>query len=312
MSDFFSGVEDQIVLDSLPRGQGTGIASRICSQISLFVTAYLAVYLIEDKRYLVAALVLLLGFTRFGHWALFGLLIYFAIGRYWAGVALASLFLGVYGLATWLGARNIRRNLYSGRANIEPLEGEFDLLLAPVLGLAFFGFALLCSGIVSTLLWALFGLITVWQAGRFHYLLRSPWRRIHFPLMVRYAHIAGLETGLAQSTGSEFGFEGALRALVTSAYPHWDDGQVDLLISSARDKMTSFSDREALSELFKRRNPLIETSRLDEAMRVMERALTDPEEKGIRVRYVIAEVIGRDYGPQERLRYISSVLTGRE
>jgi len=311
MSDFFKRMENEIAYEKVGRGEGIGPISRILSGVNLLVLVYLLVYLFKDQQYLPLIILLALGFTRFGHWVSIGILIYFIVTKYWVGTALVLLYGGIGWLSVWFGVRNIKRNLYSGRANIDPFEGMADLLFILIFQLAFFGLALLTSGIISIVFWVLFGLISFWEVYRYYYRLSSPWRRLHFPLMVHYSAIVGYQMGVAESTGKEFNIEEALRSLVKTAYRYMEDDEVNSLIESAEEKMTNFSDREALQELFQRSNPSVESNKLQELMDKIEASLKNQEEKGLRIRYVIAEIVGRDYGEQERIKYIHAVITGQ-
>ncbi len=178
---------------------------------------------------------------------------------------------------------------------------------------------------MSLVFWMLFGFIILYEGGYFYHRLSSPWRRLHFPLMVRYSAIAGVQMGAAESTGKEFNFEKALHAFVKNIYPYREDlaeltknlEDLELTdrfkspIKSADEKMANFSDRKALEELFKKSNSTIDQNKLQELMDKIETALRNPEEKGLRLKYVIGEIVSRDYGEQERLKYIHAVITGK-
>jgi len=68
------------------------------------------------------------GFTRFGHWVSIGLLIYFVIIQYWAGVFIMAIYGAIGWISVWYGMRNIKKNLYSGKVKVDPFEGMGDLL----------------------------------------------------------------------------------------------------------------------------------------------------------------------------------------
>lgn len=311
MSEFFKRMENEIALEKMGRGEGTGPISRILSGVNLLTLVYLMVYLFKDQQYVPLGILLILGFTRFGHWVSIGFLVYFIITKYWIGTALVLLYGGIGWLSVWFGVRNIKRNLYSGRSTVDPFEGSPILLPVFIFQLIFFALALLTSNILSAIFWALFGLVILYETGFFYHRLRAPWCRLHFPLMVRYAGIAGYKVAEAKSTAKDFHIKEALSTLVKSAYPYMKDDEVDSLIGSAEKKMANFSDREALNELFMKGKSSIDCNKLQELMDKIEIALKNQEEKGLYIRYVIAEIIGRDYGEQERQKYIHSVITGQ-
>jgi len=297
--------------EKLLRGEGTGPISKLLSVAGLLVLVYLMVHLLKDQQFIPLGILLILGFTRFGHWILLGLLVYFLFSKYWTGVALLILNYVIAWTSGWFGSKNIRKNLYSARASVDPFEGMGDLFFILILQLVVFGMALLTSGILSIIFWLLFGLVTLFEAGRYYHRLGSPWRKLHFPLMVRYAAIIGYETGRSRIDGSEFSFPEALSNLIKSAYPYIEDVEVDSMIESAEKKMINFSDRIALQELFEKNNPSVGQNKIQELMDKIETTLKNPEEKGLRVRYTIGEIVGRDYGEQERLKYIRAVISGQ-
>ena len=311
MSGFLKRMENEIAYKKVGRGEGTGPISRILSGINLLALVYLLVYLFKDQQYIPLIILVVLGFTRFGHWVSIGLLIYFIVAKYWVGTGLILLYGGIGWLSVWFGVRNIKRNLYSGRANIDPFEGMADLLFILIFKLILFGVALLTSGIVSIIFWVLFGFVTLFEVGRYYQRLSSPWRKLHFPLMVHYSAIAGYLVGAAKSAGKEFNIKQALHSLIKAAYRYMEDDEINLLIESAEKKINNFSDREALNKLFQRSHPSLDPNKIEELMDKIETTLRNPEEKGLRIRYAIAEIVGREYGEHERMKYIYAVFTGQ-
>lgn len=311
MADFLKSVEHKMTWEKLLRGEGTGPVSKILSVAGLLVLVYLLVQLLKDQQYVPLGILLIFGFTRFGHWILLGLLVYFLFSKYWIGVVLLFLNYIIAWTSGWFGRRNITKNLYSARANVDPFEGMHDMLYVLIFQLAFFGLALLTSGILSIIFWLLFGLVTLFEAGRYYNRLSSPWRKIHFSLMIRYCAIVGYQTGLAERTGKEFGIYETLNDLIKSAYSYIGDDEVRLLIGSAENKLVNFDDREALKEFFKKKNPSISYDNLEQLIAKIETTIKSSKERGWLIRYVIAEIVGRDYGEHERLKYVCALLTGK-
>ncbi|MFZ3122914.1 MAG: hypothetical protein WA104_06120 [Thermodesulfovibrionales bacterium] len=311
MSDFFKRMENGIAYEKVGRGEGTGPISRILSGINILILVFILTYLFKDHKYIPLGILLVSFFTSFGHWIGMGVIIYFVITRYWSGAFLLSLYVIISFFWVWFGMRSIKRNLYSGRASVDPFEGMHDLLPIFIIQVLSFGIALITNGILSIVFWVIFALVTIYEVGRYYVRLASPWRRIHFPLMVRYSSIAGYQMGTAERTGKEFSIKDVLHTLVKSAYPYMEDYQADSLIKSAQEKMYNFSDKEALKKLFHKSKHSIDDNKLQELMDKIETALKNPQEKGLLVRYIIGEIIGKDYGEQERLKYIHAVITGQ-
>jgi len=318
MDAFLKRIENEMTYNQVSRGRGTGPISRILSGISLFILVYFLIHLLKNQQYLPFGILLILSilsFTPFGNLfpiGVIGLFIYFLIINYWVGAILILLCGAITWTSVWFGARNIKRNLYGGRAEVDPFEGMFDLLFIFILQLIFFGLALLTSSILSIIFWVLLGIITLFEImTRYYPRLKSPWCKLHFPLMMRYSALVGHQMGATKTTDKEFDMKDVLRSLVKSAYPYWEDNEVNLLINAAEQKMANFTDREVLETIFRKNNPPIDLNKLKEVMEKINAALRNPEEKGLYVRYVIGEIVGRDYGEQERLKYIHAVIAGQ-
>lgn len=304
MSDPFKEVENEIVYDKLNRGEETGPISRILSGIAILILVYLLVHLFKDQQYIPLGILLIFCFTRFSQLVSIGLLVYFLVVGYWLGATLLLLYVAIGRASVWFGVRNIKRNLCTNRAKVSPFEGLFSLLLcAFIFQLVLFILALVTTGIISLILWVLFGLIILWEGGFFYHRLSSPWRRLHFSLMVRYSAIAG---SMVAADIAE-----VLRVLIKNVYPNWEDDEINSLIESAEEKMADFSERGELEELFKKSKPSLDQNKIRELMGIIETALRNPEKKRLRIGYVIGEIVGRDYGEQERLKYIHAVITGK-
>jgi len=311
MTDFIKRIEKEIAFNKMGRGKGTGPISRILSIVQLIVFVYIVIFLFKDKQYLPFIILLLLGVTKFGHWVLIGLLIYFISTQYWTGVSLVLLSQGIGFLSVWFGLRNIKKNQFSGKADIDPFEGMDDIIITLIFQLIFLVLALLTSNTLSIIFWILFGLLTVYESGRFYHRLSSPWRRLHFPLMVHYLSIAGSLLAIQEITGKEFDIQIALRTLVNKAYPYMENDEVNSILESAKKKMTNFNDKEELKLLIQRKRNILDQNNLNDLLNKIETTLMSPKNNAMFVKYVIAEIIGRDYGKQERLNYIYAVLTGQ-
>lgn len=307
----YEKVLNEAAMRKVQRGESTGAVSRILSHFSLLFLVYTAAQLIKDGLYLPLVILPVFSFSRFFTWVMLIFIAYFVFVAYIPGAVL----LGAYVLSTWasawFGMRNIKRSLYAEHAYIDPLEGMGDLLLVLILQAPLLLVGAFAQGIASIISWVLFALVTLFVIGRYSFRLSSPWRRLHYPLMFRYSGFAGQEMGLAQMEKREFDVRGALRNLVKSVYPNWQDDEVDALVNSAGERMVAFKDREAFVSLLKSRNPTLDSQRLNELLQTMGDLLKRPDEKGMLVRYVIAEIVGRIHGEQERLKYLQAVFSGR-
>ncbi len=185
-------------------------------------------------------------------------------------------------------------------------------MLVPIaiLQLFFLIIALAISGVGSLIFLILFGLIIIYEVSYLLHRLRSPWRRLHFPLMVRYHKLVGARAALAESSQIEFDRESALFTLVKSVYPDWNENEIRLLIESAEKKRTTYADRDIFVELYKNKYPSIDQDEIEEIVHKIENEFSDPEQKPYYVRYIIGEIVSREFGEKERSKYIRSLFTG--
>ncbi len=301
---------NETAMRKVRRGEGTGPVSRILSHISLLFLVYTAGQLVKDGLYLPLIILAIFSFTRFSTGVMFIFIAYFVFVAYMLGAVL----LGAYVLSTWasaqVGMRNIKRSLYAEHAYVDPLEGMGDLLVVLILQAPLLLAGAFARGAVSIVSWVLFALVTLFVIGRYAFRLSSPWRRLHYPMMFRYSGLAGQEMGLAQAENREFDVSAALRNLVKSVFPTWPDDEVDAFIESAKERMVAFKDREAIVS-FLSRSSSVDTRRLQESLERVEEILKRPGEKGISVRYVIAGIVGRICGEEERFRYLEAVFSSR-
>jgi len=306
MSNFFEKFENELAYQKMSKGEGNGPISRILSNVSILVLVFLLVTLFKAQFYWPALLLLVIGFTRFGYWVSIGLLVYFAIIQYWTGVFIMAVYGAIGWISVWYGMKNIKKNLYSGKVKVDPFEGMGDLLFLLIFQVAFFALALFTSGILSFVFWVLFGLVTLFEIGRFYHRLASPWRQLHYPLMVRYAAVAGYQSGIAQKKNKEFDMEVAINEFAKVIYPDWADEEIQKFLKTIDEKMNSFADKDNLRAFFKKINAQIEDKKIGDLLGKVQEHF-----KKKNPRWVIAEVVERDYGVDERVKYLYSIITGR-
>lgn len=306
MNNFFEKLENDLAYSKASRGEGTGPTSRILSNVNILLIVYLLIVLLKAHFYLPAILLLLLGFTRFSHWSFIGFIIYFIFVRYWPGIFIMAISGTVGWISAWVGMNNIKKNLYSDKAKVDPFEGMNDLLIILIFQVIFFVLALITSGFLSVIFWVLFTIVTLFEISRYYHRLSSPWRGIHYPLMVRYAWFVGIQTGIAKKTEKEFDKNAALKEFVKNIYPDWSEEEINNFIDSVNKKVEKFDDREKLIDAFKKNNPSLEDKKLGEVLDNFQEHL----KKQI-PRAVIAEIIERDFGIDEKIKYLYAGIIGR-
>lgn len=301
------GSKIEFVYQKMNKSENIGLISRILSNVRTFVLVFLLVTLFKAQFYYSALLLLLLGFTRFRHWVSIGLIIYFVAIQYWIGAFIIVIYSTLGWVSVWYGMRNIKKNLSSGKARVDPFEGMEDLLFyLLIFQIMFFASALFTSGILSVVFWTLFSLVTLFKISLFYHRLASPWRRLHYPLMVRYALVAGRQSAISLKENKEFDMKTAIKEFVKVIYPDWTDKEIQKFIEIIDEKMNSFADKDNLHLFFKKINPQIEDKEINELLGKIQEYF-----KKRNPRWVIAEVVERDYGVDERVKYLYSVIIGR-
>lgn len=291
--DGLAQLEDDLAHKKVSKGEGTGPISRILSNVNLLVLVFLLVTLFKAQLYWPALLILVLGFTRFGHWVSIGLLVYFAIIQYWPGVIILLIFGAIGWVSVWYGMRNVKKNLFSERAQVEPFEGMPDLLFLQIFQMVFFALALLTSGILSLVFWILFGLVTLFEVLRFYYRLASPWRRLHYSLIMRYVAVAANRVNIVEKENKEFDIDTALNEFAKVIYPNWTDEAILKFLETIEEKMNSFSDGDTLRALFKS-NTHMDDEKIEGLLKKIQEYFRKKSP-----RWIIAEIIERDYGIKE-------------
>jgi len=128
MADIIKKFESELAYQKMSKGEGTGPVSRILSNVNILIIVFLLAALVKNELYVPAVILVLFGFTRFGHFVIIGLGIYFLIIGYWTGVII-FLVAGLVGYSSvFFGTKNIKQNLYSAKARVDPFEGMADLL----------------------------------------------------------------------------------------------------------------------------------------------------------------------------------------
>lgn len=271
----------------------------------------LAVQLIKDQQYIPLLVIAALMWTKIGFFVMLAGLIYFLVTKYWIGAGIFVVYFIVTILSVYLGKRNIRRLLVSGKPMISPFEGMPDLLLILVCECLFLALALFTHGWVSTVFWCLFGLAVLHHFGRYWFRLRPRWSQIHYPLMIRYAACAGLEAGQAHRETREFDIFAATKSLLKSVYPQREGEEIEAIVFNASKCMDTFSDRNLISQTIQRRNPSIPQATIENVLDEIEHYLKTDEGRTWIVRYAVAEVVESVFGEDERGNYLLAVIEGK-
>lgn len=153
-------------------------------------------------------------------------------------------------------------------------------------------------------------LATYFIVGRWVYRNATPWRRLYFPLIDRYAILSGAHLAIADRTGEAFSPKKPLAVLLNEFEP----GHTDEETQFALDKWELDFESGRTDELF--------VTLLRERGASADRAVAMSEELGKRmrhgdgrngffVRYVIGEVIEARLGVAQKKAYWRAILSGR-
>jgi hypothetical protein len=307
--DYLQNYLDNLALEKFKKGEGSGPISKLISIISLHSLVLIIAVLFNEKQFIPLGIFLVLSFTPVGIWVSLALVIYFIIIKFWIGVVLIVLYAFFVWFSSWLGMRNIKKNLLSNKSTINPFEGIFELKVLTIAILTLFGLALITNGTLSVILWILYLIITFFLLIRLYTRIRTKWSQIHYSLMIRYASFSGLEAGTSESEKREFIIENPLVQLIQSAYAFADKDKARELFNQAKMKLDKFQDSKGFEKLLKRKNPNIDSLSLLNVLTKMEQLAKTGQNK-LLVRYVIGEIVGNDFGDDERLKYLIATYMG--
>ena len=185
----------------------------------------------------------------------------------------------------------------------------YDLAVLYFLQLGLFGFALYTHGVLSVILWALYLLVTLFIFGRVWMRLKSKWCSIYYPLSIRYALFIGHEVWTSQRAGKKPNIENAVRELLKNVHPNYSETETETFIQTLKKKLGEFSDRSDLisycKQLYKNPDEEVYTKTFD---KIQTGLINDGE--GQLPFYFYAEVIERDFGKPERLKFMMEVFNG--
>lgn len=310
--DYFKKLERQMVFDRVSKGQYTGLQSRLLSHLNLLVLVFLACLLILNRLYIP---LIILGSTIFaGNFSLLifiGLTIYLSAIKFWLGVAII-IAMGIIGqLSVIFGSQHTKRVLYSNKLtkNIDPFEGMMDMLPLTILEFIFFAVGIMSKGILSVIALSIFLILLFLNLYRYWYRYSEVWRRIHFSFMVRYAAKIGYAVGLTERDQKEAKIDIVLTDLLKEIIQDWSSIQAQQFLDIIKNKIEKFSEKSLFVDIF--RKIIVSDDKVQELVDKFGDKLKSQNDKGLFIRYVIAELIEKDYGIEEKKKYFEALLTGR-
>ncbi|MFZ4591344.1 MAG: hypothetical protein ACOYN6_10130 [Ignavibacteria bacterium] len=310
MNDDLNKYKDKIVNGKLYKAEGTGPVSKLFSWLAGHTLVFLIVILFIDKLYIPIIIFLLFGFTRLSIYLGFIGIAYFTYTQYWFGLILLSIYTIFAFLSVKIGRKHIKDNLFNGKTNISPFEGMNDMPIIIYSQLILFGFAIYCNGWISIMLWIIYTFLTLILISRVNMRLKSKWCSIYYPISIRYIYFMGFEAESSRKQGKTPSIENAIRVLLKSIYSHFTEIDIENFIETAKLKLYNFTDKKDLITFYMQfyKNPNEEVF-----TKIFARLQNDIIKGDDRLLpfYIYAEIIERDFGKQERLKYLMEKINGK-
>jgi len=311
MNDFFEKFQDDQALKETSKGRGTGPISRILSGVNIFLWIYLLVNLLKNGFYIPVLLFIIFGWGKFSLWMGLGLIIYFGVVKYWPGFILLLLSSVVGWFSVWFGTKNVKKNLFSNKALIDPFEGMNEMTIVFPLQIIFFIFALFSSGLIAGIFWTFFIVLLLYEAIRYYWRLRSPWCGIHYPLMIRHARIVGQFFFKKKKFGTEYTINDILEELLKSVYKSWSTEKINFFIDETNEKIDNLTDKKSFTEYLLKLFPNITKEKAEKLFIEFCNIANNPKEYVLKSKMIAAEIIESDYGTQEKMKYLFAVITNK-
>lgn len=202
------------------------------------------------------------------------------------------------------------------KININPLEGNPILKSAIYILIVLLILAIFTGGVIKILFFIIAFLVAFFIFGNLWGRLSANWRKLHFPLMVRYATFLGFAQEISEREGKELDVDLALKFLLQSVFPKVGEGQIEKLSQEILSKEAeNLKNEKFLEKIFRRKNPELSGEKLNSFVYKMENLIINPPDEAtanyLRVRSLIAFLVEKKYGEKEKLEYLFAVLTNR-
>ena len=236
---------------------------------------------------------------------------YLLFTRQWVAAGALAAYTLFINLSFHIGRQNVKRLIDNGYPMISPLEGNALMFPLVLLACLFLALAMSTHGWLSAVFWGFAGLASVHLRGVYKFRMAPRWAQIHYPLMIRYARCAALESNEAEKEQREYDLKNATKFLLKSVYPDRNDGAIENILESVSQKFETFSDRDLLIRRMRRRNATISQPELDDFLGKIAAHLQTDQGKRLIPRYAIAEVVESVFGEDERGDYLIAVIEGK-
>ncbi|MBU4274959.1 hypothetical protein KKE19_04075 [Patescibacteria group bacterium] len=173
----------------------------------------------------------------------------------------------------------------------------------------FITLAVLLNGFLSIMFWIVTVIVGFFTFSIMYVRLSTKWRRIHYPLMVRYASALGFAQGQDESITIDEKMDFALLFLLQSVYPTISPDILKSYYSSLLEEFPLFMGYEMLCIVLKKKLSSASTEDIEK----LAKHFTDKvkNEKFKKVWLVMSNLIKIKYGEEEKFEYLFSIINGK-
>jgi len=195
------------------------------------------------------------------------------------------------------------------KIRINPLERYPILYMCLVLLCLFIILAVLFNGFLSIVFWIFTAIVGFFTFSIMYVRLSTKWRRIHYPLMVRYSSALGFAQGQNESLTIDEKMDFALLFLLQTVYSTISPNILKSYYHSLLEELPVFMDSEMLSIIIKKKLPSASTEDIEKLANHFANKVKD--EKFKKVWLIVSSLINIKYGEEEKSEYIYSIINGK-
>lgn len=150
-------------------------------------------------------------------------------------------------------------------------------------------------------------IVTCYVVGLYIYRNSSPWRRIYFPLIQRYAFLGGAHVRLADMAQTKFTPRKPLGVLLREFQPAFTDEQIERILDKWQSEFEDFDDADLFQQIFQESG--IRSEDMSEKLNKLHTAMIDPQSyNSCFVRHAIGQIIHAKVGIEQKKQYWHALL----
>ena len=150
-------------------------------------------------------------------------------------------------------------------------------------------------------------IITCYVVGLYIYRNSSPWRRLYFPLIQRYAFLGGAHVRLADMAQTKFTPRKPLGVLLKEFQPDFTDEQIERMLDKWQSEFETFDDADLFRKIFQEAG--IGSEGVSEKINKLRTTMIDPQNyNSCFVRHVIGQIIHAKAGIEQKKQYWHALL----